>query len=313
MAETLLHSLNAVGVVLLLTACGYFVAALGWMSPEAKAFLSKFLMRVAVPVMCVYSLRTNLTREMLQSSWAILLVPALTSGLLAVLAELVGRALRLEPKQRSVFRMMCCVSNAMFIGYSMCRELFGEACTPYVMLFYLINTGYAQFVGVMGIRRASGQGGSTPGQAVLAFLRTPSIVGMLIGILVILVDWQPPALLMSSARYINNTVTPLALLLAGNIIHEIGLKNLRIDRVVGATMAFRFLLAPAICLTLCGVLGVQGLARDALVVQTGMPVLTQAVVASTEYGGDEKLAARSVAVTTLACFVVIPILMLLLQ
>ena len=113
-------------------------------------------------------------------------------------------------------------------------------------------------------------------------------------------------------KYVNNTVTPLALLMAGNTIHEIGLKKLRLDRVQLSVMAFRFLIAPGLCLALCAMLGVTGLARSVLVVQTAMPVLTQAVVASTEYGGDERMAAQGVAITTLACFVVIPALMLLL-
>ena len=312
MLETLLHSLNAVGVVLVLTACGYVCSALGWIRPDAKSFLSKYLMRLAVPVMCIYSLRSNLTLELLMSFWRMLLIPLICSFALYALAGLVGRAFRLEPKQNSVYKLMCSVSNAMFIGYSMCMELFGEACTPYVMTYYLVNTAFAQLVGVAGIRRAGGADGSSAKDALLAFFKTPSILGVLIGLLLIVTDLHLPALAMSCMRYINNTVTPLALLMAGNIIHEIGLKELRLDRVQLSVMGFRFLIAPALCLGLCAAFGVTGLARNVLVVQTAMPVLTQAVVASTEYGGDERMAARGVATSTLACFVVIPALMLLL-
>ena len=42
----------------------------------------------------------------------------------------------------------------------------------------------------------------------------------------------------------NNLVTPLALLLTGYIIHDIGLKNVRLDRDLGIAMVFRFLLRP---------------------------------------------------------------------
>lgn len=309
---SLLNSFRAVGVILILTACGYALSALGWIQPDAKRFLSRYLMRFAVPVMCVYSLRTNLTLELLRGSWVLLLIPLLCSVALYALALLLGRALRLDAKQSSVFAIMCAVSNAMFIGYSMCMELFGEACVPYVMTFYLVNTAFAQLVGVAGIRRsAEGRGGS-PRDALRSFFKTPSILGVLCGILLIVTDWTPSALVMSCARYINNTVTPLALLTAGNIIHEIGLKNLRLDRVLRLTMAFRFLLAPGISLLLCAVFGVTGLARSVIVVQSAMPVLTQAVVAASEYGGDERLAAQGVAISTLACFVVIPVLMLLL-
>ena len=310
--QSLLHSLSAVAVILILTACGYFCSAMGWIKPDAKSFLSKYLMRFAVPVMCVYSMRANLTQELLKGSWAILLVPTICSGVLFAAAGFIGKKLGLQPRQNSVFKMMCAISNAMFIGYSMCRELFGEVCTPYVMLYYLVNTAYAQFVGVSAIRRAGGMSGHSTKDAILSFFKTPSIVGVIIGILLILVDWTPPELVMSCARYINNTVTPLALLLSGHIIYEIGLKELRVDRTMAVAMLFRFLAAPALCLALCALFGITGLARDVLVIQTAMPVLTQAVVASAEYGGDEQLAARGIAVSTIACFVVIPVLMLLL-
>ncbi len=312
MAETLFRSLNAVGVVLLLTVCGYVLAALGWIPSEVRRFLSRYLMRFAIPVMCVYSLRSNLTLELLKSFRVMLLVPALCSAVLFVLSDLFGRLLCLSPERRSVFRIMCAVSNAMFIGYSMCMELFGEACVPYVMTYYLVNTSFAQLIGVAGIRRACSREKGSVRETVRLFLGTPSIYGVLAGILLIVTDRTPPPLFMSCARYINNTVTPLALLLAGSIIHGIGLKKLRVDPVQLSVMAFRFLLAPGLCLALCVIFGVTGLARNVLVVQTAMPVLTQAVVASAEYGGDERMAAQGAALTTLACFAVIPALMLLL-
>ena len=312
MTETLLNSFNAVGVILVLTAVGYLFSALGWIRPDAKRFMSKYLMRFAVPVMCIYSLRSNLTLDLLKSSWVMLLIPTICSAVLFLLAGLCGKMMGLDPKRNSVFRIMCGVSNAMFIGFSMCMELFGEACVPYVMTYYLVNTAFSQLVGVSGIRRTTGGSKQSTKDTLIEFFKTPSILGVLAGILLIVTDWHLPALVMNCAKYINNTVTPLALLLAGNIIHEIGLKNIRIDRVQAAMMGFRFLIAPALCALLCLAFNVTGLARNTLVVQTSMPVLTQAVVAASEYGGGEKMAAQGVAVSTLACFVVIPVLMLLL-
>ena len=312
MLSSLLHSLNAVAVILFLTGVGYFCSALGWMTPDAKSFLTKYLMRFAVPVMSVYSMRTNLSMDLLRGSWSMLLIPTITQILLYTGAGFLGKQLRLAPQRNSVFKLMCAVSNAMFIGYSMCLELFGESCVPYVMLYFLINTAFSQMIGISGIRRSSGQPAKSVGAEIAAFLRMPTVIGVLVGILLILVDWTPPAVLMSCARYINNTVTPLALLAVGNVIHSIGLKNLKLNLLTWIVMGFRFLLAPGICLLLCAVFRVTGLARSVLTVMTAMPVLAQTVVASSEYGGDEELAAQGVAISTLACFIVIPVLMLLL-
>ena len=310
--ESLLNSLSAVSVILILTACGYICSKLGWIKPDAKAFLSKYIMRLAVPVMCIYSLRSRLSLEMLQSSWALLLIPTITTAIIFAVSHLLAKSMHMAPKQASVFCMMCSVSNAMFIGYSMCLELFGEDCVPYVMVYYLINTAFSQMVGVTMIKKAGGQSGSSLKDLIISFFKTPSILGVLIGILLIVFDLQLPDLIMTCAKYINNTVTPLALLMAGHIINEIGLKNLRLSKEMIIAMLFRFLIAPAMCFLLCMLFNVTGLPRDVLVVLTAMPVLTQTVVAASEYGADEQMAAQGIALSTLACFVVIPLIMILL-
>ena len=156
--ESFLHAVASVTIILLLTATGYFCAAMGWMSPQAKRFISKFTMSVAIPCMCVYGLTNNLTHELLAGSLGFLLVPLLSTVGAFLLSLLVGRLLKLPRKRLGVFMMMCSVSNAIFIGLPMCTELFGEACTPYVMLYYLVNTSFVQLVGLSLVRWA-GEGG----------------------------------------------------------------------------------------------------------------------------------------------------------
>ena len=48
MAE-FLHSVEAVAIVLLLTATGYVCAQIGWLTADVKRFLNKFTIAVAMP------------------------------------------------------------------------------------------------------------------------------------------------------------------------------------------------------------------------------------------------------------------------
>jgi predicted Na+-dependent transporter len=86
----------------------------------------------------------------------------------------------------------------------------------------------------------------------------------------------------------------------------------RLSRDLGVVLAFRFLFAPALSVLFSALIGVGGLANSVIAVESAMPVVTQSVVASTEYGADEQFAAQGSAISTLACFIVIPILMVLL-
>ncbi len=100
--------------------------------------------------------------------------------------------------------------------------------------------------------------------------------------------------------------------MAGHIIYEIGISRIRINRLLTISMLCKFIVCPAISVALCALFGVTGLARSVMVVMSAMPVMTQTVVAAAEYGADEQLAAQGIALSTLACFVVIPVVMMLL-
>ena len=193
----------------------------------------------------------------------------------------------------------------------MCTELFGEICTPYVMLYYLVNTSFVQLVGLSLVRWA-GESGGFDRRMLKKFLTTPAVLGVFLGLFLVWFNLRLPPLVMSYCKHMNNLVTPLALLLTGYIIHELGLKSLKLDGSLAVVLIFRFLLVPAASFALCELFGVEGLARSVLLVETAMPVVTQTVVAAADYGADEEFAAQGAALSTLASFVVIPVLMLML-
>ena len=309
--DTFLHSVASVTIILLLTATGYICAAKGWLDVHAKAFISKFLMNLAIPMMCIYSFQTNLSLALLEQSAAMLLTGVCSCAVDFALAFLLGKLLRLPRRRMGIFVMMCALSNCVFIGLAMCTELFGSECTPYVMLYWVVSTTFMQLGGISFIRW-SGEAGGFSLRMLLHFLRTPTILGTLTALALVLLDIHLPAIVLSYGRYMNNIVTPLALLLTGYIIHDIGLRHLRLDRTIGIMLCFRFIAAPAVCLFFCTSFGVSGLARSVYLVEAAMPVVTQTVVAASEYGADEQFAAQGAAISTLACFVVTPVLMMLL-
>ena len=294
--ETFLHAVASVTIILLLTATGYFCAVKGWMTAQVKTFISRYLMTVGIPVMLIYGMQNNLTRADVLAAPRLLLIPLLVIPSCVVLSLLTGRLMKLPHRQLGVFVMMSAI---------------GDIATPYVMLFYLVSSCFTQLIGIPLVRW-SGEAGGFSMQMVWKFLRAPTVVSVFLSLLLVGLDIHLPSLVMSYAKYINNTVTPLALLLTGCIIHEIGLRSLRLTPTLGVMMVFRFVISPALGAALCALLGIGGLVRSVYVVELAMPVVTQTVVAAAEYGADEQLAAQGAAISTLACFVVTPVLMLLL-
>ena len=295
-------------LILLMTAAGYIFGRAGWMKHEHKPFLVKYIMNLALPCMCVSSLMSRVDRTLLFSMHKVLLVSFCAIVLLALLALPVCALLKLPRRRRGVFLVMCCVANSMFIGYPMCTALFGDAAIPYVLAYYIANTFFFQTVGVAFLD-ASGEGASFNMKRMLKSLFKAPLCTIIVCIVLILFDLRLPELPLKLAKYFGDTVSPIALLYTGFVIYEMGFSNLRLERGLLGALSFRFLLAPLCCMLLCGVFGLAGEAQSVLTVEISMPVMTQTVVMSADCGADEGYAALGMTASTLACFVVIPILM----
>jgi len=270
-------------------------------------------MYIAIPGNCISGLARNLSRDMVLQSGRLLLVPLIGITIMFSVGFALAKLLKISRRRYGPFMVMFSLSNCIFVGYAMCSELFGEACVPFVMLYFLITSFAMQIVGLMLIRLSGGSDEKTSIKKVLkTFITTPASVAIVVGFVIVFSGIELPGIVNSYLRYLDNIVSPLALVLTGQIIYDIGLKNLKLDIQQIAVLAGRFILAPGICILLCSSFGVSGLPKSVFVVEAAMPVVTQTVVASAEYGADEQFAAQGAAISTIACFIVIPLLMLIL-
>ena len=311
--NSFLHSIASVAVILLLTAAGWFFTHLGYMDERAKKFLSGFLLKICIPCMVVHNFQTSFTLEQVKESGGVI---CLCFGLVFILLFLsywVAKLLHLPKNRTGVFMCMCSLSNAMFVGYPMCLELFGDACVPYVMTYYIVASVTMQVIGNSVIRWSSGSDKIVSFSAIKHFLSTPSVLAILFATLLLVLNISLPSFVLSAAKYFSSCVTSLALLLTGYIIHSIGLKNIKISRMHIAMLAFRFFAAPLLALIACRIFNITGLMRSVMVIEISMPVASQVVVFAADYGAGEDDAACGAAITTICTFLVIPILMLALN
>jgi len=157
-----------------------------------------------------------------------------------------------------------------------------------------------------------GNSGHNIGKMLLGMFKKPPVIGICLAVVLLLLDIQPPAVLMSAGGYISNTVTPFALMYNGFILYEVGLKNLRFLPGLPLMLLLRLVAAPAVCMVICMLFGMEGMARDVFVVVSALPVVTQVTVMAGAYGADEQYAAVGSCLSLLGMFITLPILMILL-
>jgi hypothetical protein len=307
------NSISSVLIILLMTAAGYIFGAKKWMTADHKPFLEKYIMYFAIPCMCIDGFVRHLSPEILGGAWRIIVVSSIGLCICFFLSALIARLLRLPRKRAGVFIGMGAFSNALFVGYPMCRELFGEEAVIYVMLFF-VSASVLIFIGCYSafawfsesVERKS------IGSSIFKVFINPAVLSAVVGVLIVIVDVPLPRPISGLIGYVGATVSPLALLYCGFIIYEAGIKSIRIDRGMAVMPVMRFVLSPLVGAVLCRLFGVPPLATSVIIVEMAMPVITILVVLAKQWDADVQYAAVGIVLSTLACFVVIPVLMLLL-
>lgn len=307
------NALTASLVLLMLMAVGYFMGVKGWMTAREKKFISKYIINIAVPCNCLSGMMNNLSHEQLASAGIMLISAVLSVGATLLLSMALASLLRLPRERWGVFVLMAGLSNTLYIGIPVSTQLFGDACLPYVMTYYLGNTVFLQSFGFVIMERAGSREASriTVGRVLKSLLSKPPILMVMFCIAMLLLDLHLPSPIMKFSGYVSNSVTPLALFYCGFIIYELGLKNIRLMRGLPLMLIVRLAVAPVICLVFCRFFGITGLAQGVFIVESALPVVSQVTVMAGDYGADERYAATGACLSTLASFITIPILMVL--
>lgn len=310
--EGFFNALSASLVLLMLMSVGYIMGRLGWMTQREKNFISKYVVNIAVPCNCISGLLNNLDHDSLAQAGLMVICGLLGVGTTLLISVILSWLLRLPRERRGVFAVMAGFSNTLFIGIPVSTQLFGEACMPYLMLYYLANTTFLQSVGFVLVENAGTKGEKTTLKGVLKSLFSkPPILAVLFTLLLLLLDLSLPQPIMKFAGYIADSVSPLALLYCGFIVYEVGLRNLRLMRGLPTMLVMRLAIAPVICLVFCRLFGMTGLPLSVFLVESALPVPSQVTVMAGAFGADEQYAAVGSTLATLASFITIPVLMLI--
>lgn len=313
MLETTFHSLTAVLIVMFMVAVGWLFGKLGYLRREHKKLMTKLIISAGMPSLVVNTVFGKIDLDALQNPALLFLLPALSMIITLLLGFIFAKLLKPEAKRRGGFIAMCAFSNSVFVGLPMNTGLFGDEAVPYVMCFYIVNTTLFWTIGNYLISR-SGEGEKRGG--ILHNLKkivSPPLVALAVCLPLAALGVKMPQPVVKLSGYIGNIVTPLALFYIGYALYEYGFKSLKPDRCMLAVMGMRFIAAPLIMLVLCILFGLSGMPSGVLVIESAMPVMTQAVVVAAANDADESFVAAGMSLTTLGCFIFVPLLMLLMD
>ena len=306
-----LRSISGILVILGMILVGFIIGEKGWFDDKSRGLLAKLVTQVALPCYMLYTITQRFTAADLLKMLPALRFPALSMVILLGIATGVARIFAVRQDRRGLFISMFFNSNTIFVGLPINQALFGDASIPYVLIYYMCNTTVFWTLGTYLIQRDGEGEAQFDLKTSLKKVFSPPLMGFLLGLVLVMLQIKLPAFLASDLQYLGNLTTPLSMIFIGLSVSHVGVKQLVLGKEQLLILLGRFLVAPLLMASIVYWVPLPSLMKQVFIIQSAMPVMTNAPVVARLYGADSDYAAVMVTETTLATMVVIPILMLL--
>lgn len=309
--DLFLRSISGILVILGMILVGFVIGEKGWFDDKSRGLIAKLVTQVALPCYMLYTITQRFTAADLLKMLPALRFPALSMVILLGIATAVARIFAVRQDRRGLFISMFFNSNTIFVGLPINQALFGDASIPYVLIYYMCNTTFFWTLGTYLIQRDGEGEAQFDLKTSLKKVFSPPLMGFLLGLVLVMLQIKLPAFLASDLQYLGNLTTPLSMIFIGLSVSHVGVKQLILGKDQLLILLGRFVAAPFLMATIVYWVPLPSLMKQVFIIQSAMPVMTNAPVVARLYGADSDYAAVMVTETTLATMVLIPILMVL--
>ena len=264
--------LNVVTPVFILVAVGYYIGPL--LKIEARP-LSKTAYFVFVPAF-VFNIisEANIAAELAILMLCFTFVVQIS---VAALGFLVGRILRQSREITAAFVLIATFGNVGNFGLPLIEFRFGEIARIPATIYFLA-TIFISFVICVGVASWARSGGMA---AVFSVFKTPALLALVPALVLNISEIGVPTFLSRLSGLLGQAMIPVMLFTLGIQMSEIA--KIKIDFNVFAASTVRLVGGPLLAVILVPLFGLQGIERDAGILQAAMPSAVLASLIAMEY------------------------------
>ena len=288
--------LSATLPVFLLAALGYLAART--LKPDVPGY-TRLVLYFFVPFLVFHQVAATKEGGVALGRFALAFI--LTYLFLYSLAVLLGRLLRLPPPAARTLLAAAIFPNSGNMGLSVALFALGEEGLERAVVYFLLAT-----VVLFGLGPVLFRGGGVA-ESLFLTLRLPFVWALGLGVAFAWGGVRPPLFIERPVAMLSQAAIPMLLFGLGM---QIAKTPFRLGALELLASALRLLGGPLTAALVGRLLGLLGPDYAVLVLISGMPVAVNAYLLAAEFGGDAGLAARTVAVSTLASFFSIPAVLL---
>lgn len=299
--------LQQVGLFVIYILAGLLLVKTKVLNRETLEPISKFVIKMALPLMVFINITDGTDKKNLYESWPILVIAV---GFYICIYAAGAMAVKFFKQQESrvgIYRAMLLFGNIGFIGLPMISSVFPENGILYASVFMLIDQFMLWTLGVK-LTSPTGEGGFK-----LKKMINPATVAIVLAIVLKFTGIRIPILLDTAFSKIGSTASPLAMIYVGGIFAGISLKKYLREISLYGIVLLKMILAPVFLFLILGLFPVSGELRLATSLIVGMPTMTTVVMMANASGLDGDYALGGVFITTISGIITLPAVCWLLQ
>lgn len=222
------------------------------------------------------------------------------------LAHLIGRVLRLAPPEAAGLTLISTFTNSVNYGLPLVLLAFGQLGLDKASVYVIAQMVIVNTIGVYFAARSQ----FSIGSAVRSVFSLPAIYAAILALLLRALGLHMPHEIASGVSMVAGAYSPVVLAILGAQMVRVQtadvVRNVQLAFWTG--LSVRLLLAPLTAALLLYLLNISGTLFAVLLILASMPVAVNSVVLAERFGSSPALVSRCILWTTLASFLVLPIL-----
>lgn len=284
---------------------GYLLCSIGILDHHTNQRMTKVIIQLTSPCLILSSVLTSNAEKNLSLIGLTFLIATIYYLVSPFVGMLMTPMLRLPKEQRGMYAFMAVFENTGFMGIPVINAVYGGEGLVYTAIFNIVFNIACFGYGPMLITNGSGK----KVKVNLKSIFSPGLIMSFFTLAVYIWDIPIPGTLVGVISSLGNVTTPMAMILTGSALALMDIREVFTDLHVYPFIAVRHIFLPLLIFPLMARLISNTVLLGVCFIMIIMPCASMSVLFATNYNADEKLAARTVFISTMLSLLTIPLLL----
>lgn len=212
---------------------------------------------------------------------------------MGVLAFLLASLIKLERSDMATLLIVAMFVNGGNYGLTLLQLRYGEVGLSHGVVYYITSTVMVYTVGVL----VASMGKASWRVTIKRMGRLPAVYAALLAIIVYSFNIPIPAPIMSGITITGNGAIPVMLIVLGMQMAD--MRPADGARYIWPAVGLRLLVGPAVGVLIAALVGLQGIGRASMIIESAMPTAVINLILASEFGLPTTNVARIVVLSTL--------------